>query len=708
MMIQSTSAQTCTWIGNTTAWDDPNNWSPGIPAINKDAVIPVVNAPFVYPAINEFTNAQCHSLKLKDNGAGTGSLLNIDAINSSSLTIADSLIIGDGATGGSSAAIKISSINNPTVTIPGATSVPPAGLALTPQTPFRAIAQCKTQVTYTAQELAVTYGLKSGTVIDKLSFVVNSISPAPAGPATFQNFRIQAFLTSSPTTYPFPPPSSIKVAVMFGDASVLAGWPKTIFSTSSLVLNMPNATGGTQANGNYQTLVLNPNTLIWDGVSNLVLSFEYNTDTGSAPLKNYVLYDEAGASFKTLSLSYNVVGTIITGYNIDGLNHWSGGVQYGIAANTSNQRPRIDFTIAKIYQPFPISIGGNWINNNAGGNGFSAGNSMVTFNGNADSKIMGQSTTFDKITINKLSNANKITLYNNITVDSVLNLNKGKLFLNQNLLNVNNPDANAITKVNGAIVSESQNAPYSYINWNVADNYDQHVFPFANSTGTYIPFIYKQITGNAGYVKAATYKTNLNNLPYPTGVTNVNDTNGVNNKAYTVDRFWAVSRTGTTGNAHLKFSYKNTEAPVPITSGNLEANRYDFSTNLWQRFTNFQTNITGAMVSSLKINNVSATNLVNGMWALSDMTSPLRIDNSTENFTEIYPNPFNDYIHVALDPKQETAVDYIIYDATMRAVAEGKLNVGDEIINTQNLSRGAYILKINSGELNLQQKILKM
>ncbi len=698
--IKFINAQTCTWIGNTPAWDNPANWVNGIPTNVKTAIIPVVSPPFVYPVIKQNVNAQCKALIIKDNGIGNGAHLSVNATDNASLAVVDSIVIGDGVPSGTSTSfIKINSINNPVITLPPATSIPPAGLALATITPFRSIAQCKTQISYTAAEL-VNNGWESGTTISALSVLVNSISPAPPGPVIFQNFRIMAYLTSTAVTYPFPLPMNTKAAVMPGDANVIAGWPKLIYSNDTLTLNMPNSSGGTIANGNYKTLNLIPNSLIWDGVSNLVLSFEFNSTSGTAPMKNYIMYDESSANFSCISINYNVVGTSILGYNLTGAGSYSGGTNPGITATVSNQRPRIDFTIFKIYQPFPITVGNDWINNN-GTNGFKAGNSIVSMIG-FYSKISGE-TVFNKLVIDKGSNTIRVRLHDNCTVDSALSLNKGKFELNNKTLIINNSDANAINRINGFILSESSNQPYGIISWKIDSNYAQHIYPFATISGIYIPFNYKQMSGNAGYVNAATYKTAINNIPYPAGVTNINDTNSLNNKDYTVDRFWILSRTGTTGNAQLKFSYKNTEAPLPITPANLEANWYDSTSDLWQRFSNPQTNNSGAKVSNVVINNVASAKLSSGVWALSDSSHPLRIKDETSDKVSVFPNPFTEFIVI---DATESNCNYFIYNTSMQLIASGNIAAGNSI-NTSNLLPGFYTLYLKCNGADKQYKLVK-
>ncbi len=576
----------CKWIGTTNDWNTASNWCPGIPTINDMAYIGLVNtSTFYYPTINANTTAVCRQLKLMDNGTGTGAKLTIDANTNSTLTVADDIIIGYGApAGGSSASIGVISDYSKTITIPGKSSVPPAGLAIVAQTPFRTNAQAKTQISYTATELATTYGWRAGDVIDQISIEVNSISGG-AGASTFQNFRIQAFLTSTTVTYPFPAPPSTKIAVAAGDPNVVAGWPKTIFPQQTLVLNMPMGTNGTQAGGNYYTFNLTPNTLIWDGVSNLVLSFENWTASGLAPAKAYVLYDEPNSVFSVLSLNYpTVTPGPITGFSLDGAGHYSGGLNASITATVSNQRPRLDFSYHRPYQRFDLTVGGKLINNNnktrtapysvtpvysiPGDSGFIASYSKVTFDptirsvvttpgfpGNPgltninsfnptaqgatlvtdiDQEITSgnnASTVFDGLEINKVSASGKVVRQNS-TILSVIGayadsliLTNGELNLNRREFTLMNPNAVNLIRTNGWIKSEDNTAPagniQSKFSWNIGTNTGNHDIPFGTSASNVFPYRVNLTAGDLGKLTLATYGTPQNNTTYPNAPTTV-------------------------------------------------------------------------------------------------------------------------------------------------------------------------------------------
>jgi hypothetical protein len=108
------------------------------------------------------------------------------------------------------------------------------------------------------------------------------------------------------------------------------------------------------------------------------------------------------------------------------------------------------------------------------------------------------------------------------------------------------------------------------------------------------------------------------------------------------------------------------------------------------------------------INNVSAANLIDGVWALSDANNPLRIAPDLQPISAIYPNPFNDFVKVNIAEHENEVIDYVIYDAMLREVLKGKLLQGESIINTQQLVPGAYVIKANVGGIEKQEKMVKM
>ena len=505
------SNNVCKWIGTTADWNNNTNWCPKKPTANDIAYIGPVSNSFYAPTIGDSTNAVCRVMQIADGG-----FLKVDApLGGSSLKVTDDITIGYNAPAGSNAGILINSKYENTVTVPGVSSTPPAGIAVIAVTPFKINAQSKLQVAYTKNELSRTFGLKAGDVIDTLFTLSRDVlSPIAPFQATLQNFKITAYFTSVPVVYTFPtPPAGTKMAVDANDPFV--NNTAVIFGPTNLTLYATSGSNGV-APGNLDTFALISNSLVWDGVSNLVLSFEYNTASGAAPAKQFVLYDESNPAFNTLSITNDGIGNIITGWNIAGPNTYFDGSAYvipvpatganAITASASKLRPRINFKYHRSYKSFDIIVGGDWVNNNknirttaygitpvyniAGDSGFVAGFSKVLFDStgrglvnspglnsadatyyfgipgatlaaDADQEISSgniASTVFNYIEINKptlkvVRQNSGLPSTTGAFADSI-NLAKGTFVLNRKTFNVMSGANTAVKQTTGYFISE--------------------------------------------------------------------------------------------------------------------------------------------------------------------------------------------------------------------------------------------------------------
>jgi hypothetical protein len=239
----------------------------------------------------------------------------------------------------------------------------------------------------------------------------------------------------------------------------------------------------------------------------------------------------------------------------------------------------------------PISVAGNWTNNGT----FLQNAGTVTLNGSGDQYIGGTtSTTFYNLTLNKPGGI--VYLSTNTSVgqglayslgfyavyDGTLALGSGKLNLNKlKLTIINSSTSTAITRTSGYIISEDGAVAYttagikhannaSVLSMNIDNITGSHVYPFATTTGVYIPFTFKLnagVTGSFGYVDLATFESGMASrspnyiMPYPPAVLDVADYTytGVDNSANTVKRFWQITKGGAgTGNADITFTYDET------------------------------------------------------------------------------------------------------------------------------------------------------
>jgi fibronectin-binding autotransporter adhesin len=166
----------------------------------------------------------------------------------------------------------------------------------------------------------------------------------------------------------------------------------------------------------------------------------------------------------------------------------------------------------------------------------------VSFLGTESSSLSGNTiTNFHDLDVNKPGNV--LQLHRDATVIDNVYLTDGVLDLNGNTLTVTNSLSEAISRINGYVLSENTSFN-SKLSWAIGTTYEQHIFPFGSTSGTYIPLTFSLNSGDAGVVSAATYGTGFNNLPLPPGVTNLYDISGSNNGANVVDRFFLIDLDG--------------------------------------------------------------------------------------------------------------------------------------------------------------------
>ncbi|HSZ26208.1 MAG TPA: hypothetical protein VK766_10830 [Cytophagaceae bacterium] len=209
-------------------------------------------------------------------------------------------------------------------------------------------------------------------------------------------------------------------------------------------------------------------------------------------------------------------------------------------------------------------------------------NRFLMFSGTNNQYISGEGSLF---IYNFKNNKSSGTLFLNrsISIDNTLTLLNGEINLNGNSITLTNNSFDAMKRANGWIKSEDASC-LSKICWNIGTAAGSYLFPFGKDREQYIPFSLVPRGGDLGTVSISTYGTAQDNLPFPVApevVTNLN-LNGKNNSAQTVDRFWQVYQTGTSGTADLIFSFSRDELPSITTS--LEARHYNADINVWEAF----------------------------------------------------------------------------------------------------------------------------
>lgn len=271
-------------------------------------------------------------------------------------------------------------------------------------------------------------------------------------------------------------------------------------------------------------------------------------------------------------------------------------------------------------------VEGNWYNNATGGSVFinntAAPWGTVYLNGTAATDVGGtRLTEFENLYI---QNANRTLQVTNCEVNNILTVDNNGMLLNQKRFIIDNSSNSGITKVGtGFVRSESTAAPFGEIQWNIGSaTGSNYVIPFNTAAPTAIPFSFKPNAGTTGNMVVATYPTNPANLPYPPGVTNVNDLLGANNSAMTVDRFWELIAPGAPASADVIFICTAGEATgIP----NPRAQRWLGS--------GWELPYQGAQSTAAIGTNVNGMVTFPTWWTLADITSPLPVELVDFSFT---------------------------------------------------------------------------
>ena len=295
----------------------------------------------------------------------------------------------------------------------------------------------------------------------------------------------------------------------------------------------------------------------------------------------------------------------------------------------------------------PIAIGGNWSNYNQ--SGFRESTSLAAYvrfiNSQAIQTItcpLGEEYYNLQVakTTGKVQQLSPVTVTNQLTLGQAGLTSYGILDLNGNPLTINNPlptginligSINATTNYRFILSERTDNA--SVVNWRIGTSTGSYVIPFGiSATVDTIPFFYnKTAAGDIGLFSVATYGTPATNLPWPTTPVSVTNLNpflaGVDNRNYTVDRFWYLGASTPVVAGDMTFTYNNrgtselpTADPVP---GNLLAQYWNTGNPSWQRPQVGAASVVGYPAASVTVTGISSFNTA---WTLASQTSPLPIE----------------------------------------------------------------------------------
>ncbi len=186
-------------------------------------------------------------------------------------------------------------------------------------------------------------------------------------------------------------------------------------------------------------------------------------------------------------------------------------------------------------------------------------------------------------------------------------------------INIERADPAAITSTGGVLISDTKDHS-AMVKWNISNTVGTYTLPFRTHLNNPVSLTYTLVSGDAGTVGFSTYPTDVDVMPWPPAVTNLNSYIGLSpdNRTATVKRFWKVQTTGSPV-ANLSFEYQSTELPaMPYSNAmQMRAQHYDFSTNRWQPALPAQT--AGSYYVSVPGVNTQSD------WAIANYNSPLPV-----------------------------------------------------------------------------------
>ncbi len=274
-------------------------------------------------------------------------------------------------------------------------------------------------------------------------------------------------------------------------------------------------------------------------------------------------------------------------------------------------------------------VQGDWVNN-ANNTVFPGPGGETILNGTLPQSLMGSNnTTFENLT---LQNSDKILDVTDNSVQGVLALD-AVLNLNKNTFIIDNPNSNAIKYKSKYILSETFPGSYGYIRWNIGSSVNTYEIPFGTGNTNNNDLNLTLTTTSAGnsqngFFSFATYPTDDNNYPLPTGVTSLDKA-----ASYIADRYWIIDPNFTT-NPNVDLIFRYTEDDInPANNPNLKPELMKGESycttcgNSWKA-----PGTSSSFVSSKTV----AVSGVKG----SDCYAPWRLENPLSEVTIYIPNAF--------------------------------------------------------------------
>jgi len=151
---------------------------------------------------------------------------------------------------------------------------------------------------------------------------------------------------------------------------------------------------------------------------------------------------------------------------------------------------------------------------------------------------------------------------------------------------IENPAINAITRIDGYIISEGEN---NLLKWMIGTTTGTYMVPWGKGPSNYIPLSFTKTAGSgSGFFLFSGYTTpSLNSSQLPTAVTNFTGASGSDKSLFATDRFWQINAQSYTAKpslSNLTFTYLDTEFASPnitSTESSLTAQRWNSVLSSW-------------------------------------------------------------------------------------------------------------------------------
>jgi len=269
-----------------------------------------------------------------------------------------------------------------------------------------------------------------------------------------------------------------------------------------------------------------------------------------------------------------------------------------------------------------VTLQGNWVALNSAS--FSEGTRTVTLDGTGTqtiTNVFGE--TFYNLTLTLGAAANTVQMDDNVTVSNVLTLTTGGLNLNSNQLNLTlNATTAMAAGANGYLLS---GAEASKVAWSMRSVTGTFTFTFRNSAGgTAIPVVYNKTSAGTesgtGIISFATYGTAAANTPFPTGVTELENSSNVDQSANVADRFWILTQSGYSVPPAATVTFNIPTAERPSGNPTLWAQRWNGTTWITPPITPAAASATSVQVA------VPSAQMVTSVWVLVNNTVTLPVE----------------------------------------------------------------------------------